>query len=254
MHEITAIIADDEELSRVHLKTQLLAVWSELVILGEAENGLEAAKMIEDRQPDVAFLDIRMPGLSGIEVAKKYSPQCKIVFITAYDRYAVNAFENEAVDYILKPVLEERLEKTINRIKEKMLQEDYLSNMPDVIERLSSLLNGKQNTALLKWIRVKIGHSVRLIPVDKIYFFEADNKYTRVVTKNREALIRKSISELDKALDPSSFFKIHRKTIVNANFIEKVETSATGRGLVKLVDRSEIHTVSRRYSHLFRQM
>ena len=254
MHEITAIIADDEELSRAHLKTQLLNVWSELVILGEAENGLEAAKMIEDRQPDVAFLDIRMPGLSGIEVAKKYSPQCKIVFITAYDRYAVNAFENEAVGYILKPVLEERLEKTINRIKEKMLQEDYLSNMPEVIERLSSILNGKQNTGLLNWIRAKIGHSVRLIPVDKIYFFEADNKYTRVVTKNSEALIRKSISELDKALDPNSFFKIHRKTIVNANFIEKVETSATGRGLVKLVHRSEIHTVSRSYTHLFRQM
>lgn len=255
MHEITAIVADDEELSRAHLKTQLLKVWPDLVICAEAENGLEAAEMIENHQPDVAFLDIRMPGLSGIEVAKQFSPQCKIVFITAYDRYAVTAFENEAIDYILKPVLEERLEKTINRIKEKMLQEDYLANMPEVIERLSSILNGKQdNSGYLKWIRVKIGHSVRLIPVDKIYFFEASNKYTRVITKNREALIRKPISELSRELDPDIFFKIHRKTIVNANFIEKIDTSTTGRGLIKLIDRSEIHTVSRSYTHLFRQM
>lgn len=255
MHEITAIIADDEELSRAHLETQLLKVWPDLVISGEAENGLEAVEMIEDHQPDVAFLDIRMPGLSGIEVAKKFSPRCIIVFITAYDRYAVKAFENEAVDYILKPVLEERLEKTINRIKEKMLQEDSLANMPEVIERLSSILNGQQkNSGYLKWIRVKIDHSVRLIPVEKIYFFEASNKYTRVITKNQEALIRKSISELAKELDPDIFIKIHRKTIVNANFIEKVDTSTTGRGLIKLVDRLEIHTVSRNYTHQFRQM
>jgi len=255
MHKITAIIADDEELSRAHLKTQLLKVWPDLVISGEAENGLEAIELNETHQPDVAFLDIRMPGISGIEVAKQISPQCKIVFITAYDRYAVTAFENEAIDYILKPALEERLEKTIARIKDKILQEDYLSNMTEVIERLSLILNRKQNNSVhLKWIRVQIDHSVRLIPVEKIYFFQASNKYTRVITKNREALIRKSISELAKELDPDMFFKIHRKTIVNANFIEKVDTSTTGRGLIKLIDRLEIHTVSRSYTHLFRQM
>jgi DNA-binding LytR/AlgR family response regulator len=255
MRKITAIIADDEELSRAHLKTRLLKVWPDLIICGEAENGLEAIDLIETHHPDVAFLDIRMPGISGIAVARKFSPHCKIVFITAYDRYAVNAFENEAIDYILKPVLPERLEKTINRIKESIIRDDYLSNLPDVIERLSSVLDCKKNgSAYLKWIRVQINNSVKLIPVEKIYFFQASNKYTQVITKNREALIRKPISILSKELDPDMFFKIHRKTIVNAFFIEKVDTSATGRGLIKLFDRSEIHTVSRSYTHLFRQM
>jgi DNA-binding LytR/AlgR family response regulator len=255
MRKITAIIADDEELSRAHLKTRLLKIWPDLIIFGEAENGLEAVDLIETHHPDVAFLDIRMPGISGIEVARKFSPHCKIVFITAYDRYAVNAFENEAIDYILKPVLPERLEKTINRIKESILRDDYLSNIPEVIERLSSLLDRKKNgSAYLKWIRVQINNSIKLIPVEKIYFFQASNKYTRVITKNREALIRKPISELSGELDPDMFFKIHRKTIVNAFFIEKVDTSTTGRGLIKLFDRSEIHTVSRSYTHLFRQM
>ena len=255
MHKITAIIADDEELSRAHLKKQLLKMWPELIISGEAENGFQAIELIEACQPEVVFLDIRMPGMSGIKVAKSIPSQCNIVFITAYDQYAVDAFENEAIDYILKPVLEERLEKTITRIKDQILKEDYLSNIPEVIERLSSILNRrKDNSGYLKWIRAQIGHSVRLIPVEKIYFFQASNKYTRVVTKNREALIRKSINELAKELDPDLFFKIHRKTIVNATVIEKVDTSTTGRGLVKLNDRSEIHTVSRSYTHLFRLM
>jgi len=255
MRKITAIIADDEELSRVHLKTRLYKVWPDLIITGEAENGLEAIDLINAHKPDVAFLDIRMPGVSGIEVARKFSSQCKIVFITAYDRYAVTAFENEAMDYILKPVLEERIEKTIKRIKERILHEDYITNMPEIIERLSSNLEKKkQSSGHLKWIRVQINHSIKLIPVEKIYFFEASNKYTRVLTKNREALIRKPISELASELDPDMFFKIHRKTIVNAHFIEKVDTSTTGRGLIKLFDRTEIHTVSRSYTHLFRQM
>jgi len=255
MRKITAIIADDEELPRINLKTRLIEAWPGLIICGEAENGLEAIDLIETHHPDVAFLDIRMPGISGIEVARKFSPRCKIVFITAYDRYAVTAFENEAVDYILKPVLPERLEKTINRIRESMLRDDYLSNIPEVIERLSSMLDrNKSDSSYLKWIRAQINNSVRLIPVEKIYFFQASNKYTRVITKNREALIRKPISALSEELDPDMFFKIHRKTIVNAFFIEKVDTSATGRGLIKLVDRSEIHTVSRSYTHLFRQM
>jgi DNA-binding LytR/AlgR family response regulator len=190
-----------------------------------------------------------------MEVAKKTPPQCNIVFITAYDQYAVDAFENEAIDYILKPVLEERLEKTIERIKDKIIKEDYLSNMPEVIERLESILSKRQKkVGFLKWIRAQINQSVRLIPVEKIYFFQASDKYTRVVTKNREALIRKSITELAKKLDPEMFFKIHRKTIVNVTVIEKVDTSPTGRGLVKLNDRSEIHTVSRNHTHLFRQM
>ena len=255
MHNITAIIADDEELSRAHLKKHLLKMWPELVIFGEAENGLEAIDLIQSRQPDVAFLDIRMPGMSGMDVAKRIPPQCSIVFITAYDQYAVDAFENEAVDYMLKPVLEERLGKTISRIKDKIFRKDYLSNMPEIFERLEIILSQRQhNSGFLKWIRAQIDQSVRLIPVEKVYFFQADNKYTRVVTKNREALIRKSISELANELDPDMFLKIHRKTIVNVTVIEKIDTSPTGRGLVKLNSRSEIHTVSRSHTHLFRQM
>jgi DNA-binding LytR/AlgR family response regulator len=255
MHKITAIIADDEELSRAHLKKQLLKMWPDLVICGEAENGLAATDLIEAHRPDVVFLDIRMPGMSGMDVAKTIPPQCHIVFITAYDQYAVDAFENEAIDYILKPVLAERLKKTILRIQEKILKEDHLCNMPQIIKRLESILSHQsKRSGCLKWVRVQIDHSVRLIPVEKVYFFQASNKYTRVVTKNREALIRKSISELARELNPDMFFKIHRKTIVNVTVIEKVDPSPTGRGLVKLSDRSEIHTVSRRYTHLFRQM
>ncbi len=255
MREVTAIIADDERLSRQHLKTSLLELWPELAICGEAENGFQALELIRERSPDIAFLDIRMPGLSGIEVARTIAGACRVVFITAFDSYAVDAFENEAMDYILKPALPERMQKMVSRIQKEIRRDAYSSDMSDVLARLSFALDHRENSAShLRWIRAQIKQSVRLLPVEKIYYFQASKKYTLVVTRDSEALIRKTISELAEQLDPAMFFQIHRKTIVNVSFIEKVDTSATGRGLVKLIDRPEIHTISRRYTHLFRQM
>jgi DNA-binding LytR/AlgR family response regulator len=255
MNEVTAIIADDERLAREHLKTSLLRLWPQLSICGEAENGFEALKLIEKHNPDVAFLDIRMPGVSGINVARKIVGTCRVVFITAFDTYAVDAFENEAIDYILKPALPERLQKTISRIQKDILKDTYTQDISEVLERLSLVLEQpKKTSGYLKWIRAQVKQSVRLVPMEKVYFFQADNKYTRVVTLNSEVLIRKTISELAELLDPEMFFRIHRKTIVNAAFIEKIDKSSTSRGLVKLTGRPEIHIVSRRFTHLFRQM
>ena len=255
MRDILAVIADDEAPSRAHLKARLLEIWPELVICGEAANGLEALDLIRAVDPDVAFLDIRMPGLSGIEVARRTVGACRVVFITAYDRYAVDAFENEAVDYILKPALPERLVRTVNRLQSRIQRDEYTANLPRILAKLSALLDGDgDKNRFLKWIRVQVKGSVRLIPVEQVRFFQASNKVTLVMTADRETVIRKPISELAAELDPDLFFQIHRKTIVNAAFIEKVDTSATGRGLVKLAGRPEVHTVSRRYTHLFKQM
>lgn len=251
---IRAIIADDETPSRTHLKSRLLSAWPELDICGEAKNGIEAKQMIESIHPDVAFLDIKMPGLSGMQVARETAGICRVVFITAYDQYAVDAFENEAVDYILKPATVERLLKTVKRLKAQIAESSPPADMSEVFERLIAEMDGSIAPRYLKWIKVQVKDAVRLIPVEKIYFFKASNKYTLVMTKKRESLIRKPIAELAEELDPDIFFRIHRGTIVNANYIEKVSTSPTGRGQIRLIDRAEIHTVSRSYAHLFKQM
>ncbi len=253
-NEIRAIIADDETPSRTHLKSRLILAWPDLVICGEAKNGIEAKEMIETIRPDIAFLDIKMPGLSGMQVARETAGICRVVFITAYDQYAVDAFENEAVDYILKPATIDRLKKTVRRLKEQITEESPPMDMSGVFETLMAEMDGSIAPSYLKWIKVQVKDAVRLIPVEKIYFFKASNKYTVVMTKKRESLIRKPIAELTEELDPDIFFRIHRGTIVNANYIEKVSTSPTGRGQVRLIDRPEIHTVSRSYAHLFKQM
>lgn len=254
MTEITAIIADDEEPSRSYLKSQLAEVWPDLEILGEAENGLQALELIERIRPQIAFLDIKMPGLTGMQVARKVSGLCRIVFITAFDDYAVEAFEHEALDYIMKPTSRERLAKTVGRLKAQL--GGSTDTPPDIAHAIEQLLKNQQEAApkYLRWIKTKLKDKVHIIPVDHIYFFQSDNRYTRVVTKNREALIRKSITDLTGELDPDIFWRIHRGTIINANFIDEISTSLTGRSLVKLKNRSEIHTVSRNYAHVFKQM
>jgi DNA-binding LytR/AlgR family response regulator len=255
MPDATAVIADDEQPSRAHLIARLAQAWPELAICGEAANGPEAVALVKRLSPDIAFLDIRMPGMTGLEVAACIGARCHVVFITAYDRYAVEAFENEALDYVLKPVLPERLAKTVARLRRRIAEKGDVVLVPDMVSRLTDLLEQRSpGRRYLKWIRAQTGSGVRLIPAEKVYFFSASNKYTEVMTRNREALIRKTLRELEQRLDPDLFFRIHRKTIVNAAFIERVDTSATGRGLLKLRHRPEIHTVSRRYTHLFRQM
>jgi DNA-binding LytR/AlgR family response regulator len=255
MTQIKAIIADDEEQLRIHLKSQLSDIWPELVICGEAENGTQALELIEECSPDVVFLDIKMPGLSGMEVARRIARACWVVFITAYDQYAVEAFDNEAIDYLLKPVTLERLNKAVKRLQRQIAASSRPpSDLTEVVERAIARLNQKGTSGYLRWIRAQHGDGVRLIPVDDVYYFQASDKYTLVLTRQEELLIKKAIKELDEELDPSQFWRIHRGTIVNARCIAQVSRSLTGRGVVKLRDRSELLTVSRRYIHAFRQM
>ncbi len=253
--ETRAIIADDEANALDQMKSRILSAWPGLNICGEAVNGIEAKQMIETMRPDVAFLDIKMPGLSGIQVARKTAGICRVVFITAYDQYAIDAFENAAIDYILKPATVERLDKTVQRIKAQIADASPILDISEIIEQLRSEMNSGKPAGYLKWIKAKVNSAVRLIPVDKIYFFMASNRYTIVMTKKKqEVLIKKSISELAEELDPDIFFRIHRGTIVNANYIDKISTSPTGRGQIRLIDRPEVFTVSRSYVHMFKQM
>jgi DNA-binding LytR/AlgR family response regulator len=250
-----AIIADDEEQLRIHLKSKLADLWPELIICGEAGNGLEALELIETIRPAIAFLDIKMPGLSGIEVAQKISTNCRVVFITAFDQYAIEAFENEAVDYLLKPVTDKRLEKTIERLKKQI---SAISKPPidfsQTMDRLLVTLKNKQLPGYLKWIKVRLGEDVRLIPVDEVCYFKAEDKYTLVRTLEKESLIKKSIRQLAEELDPEQFWRIHRGSIINVNWIAGVHRSFAGRYIVKLKKLPETLTVSRSYAHLFKQM
>ncbi len=254
MTDIKAIIADDEEPSRSYIKSLLMEVWPELKICGEAENGIQALALIEKIQPDIVFLDIQMPGLSGMQVAQKVAGSCRVVFITAYDEYAVEAFENEALDYIMKPTTTARLTKTVERIKSKLLSSTQsLPNVKNIIEQLARIQQPSQ-PKYLRWIKTKSRNKVNIIPVDRIYFFQSDNKYTKVATKDSEYLIRKSINDLAIELDPDAFWRIHRGTIINAALIDNISTSLTGRGLVRLKNRPELHTVSRSYASVFKHM
>jgi DNA-binding LytR/AlgR family response regulator len=250
----TAIIADDEIPSRKLVKEQLLSVWPDLEIIGEAANGIEAKEMIETLMPDCAFLDIKMPGLTGMQVARETVGISRIVFITAYDQYALDAFENEAVDYILKPASKERLQKTIQRLKSQVESNSPVSNMPEIFDRLLLRMEAPAARRYLQWIRAQVKGSVMLIPVENIYYFQASEKYTLVMTKKDEYLIRKTITELAQELDPEVFLRIHRGTIVNAKYIDKISHLPSSRGQLRLKDRPEIHTISRAYANRFKQM
>jgi DNA-binding LytR/AlgR family response regulator len=248
----TAIIADDEAILRESLRRGLSKAWPELVILGEAQNGREALDLIERQRPDVAFLDIRMPGITGMEVAERVAGACRIVFVTAYDAYALEAFENAAVDYLLKPVSRERLEKTVLRLKEGLQARESVSI--ETLRRVMAQISSDEGPRRLRYVRVQQVDSVRLIPVDEVIYFKAQDKYTQVITCEGESLIRKPIKELAAELDPERFWQIHRGTIVNVRCIDRVSRSLTGKGVVRLKGRSETLTVSNRYLHLFRQM
>ena len=250
-----AVIADDEKELRTYIRSMLSEVWPELIICGEAKNGKEALQMVESLHPDVAFLDIRMPGLSGMEVAKKIVGLCRIVFVTAFDQYAVEAFEKEAVDYLLKPISKERLLQTVQRLKNQLeSSNEPPERLADVIEQILSKLPSRGEANFLRWIKAQNKDSIRLIPVEEADYFKAEDKYTLVITKDGESLIKKSIKELVQELDPGQFWQIHRGTIVNVSKIDKVSRSLTGRGILKLKGRSELLTVSRNFLHLFKQM
>lgn len=250
-----ALIADDEKHLRDYLRALLKETWPDLLICGEAENGLEVLDLVRRHRPHVAFLDIKMPGLSGMEAAREIAGACHIVFVTAYDRFAVEAFEREAADYLLKPVTRDRIETTVGRLKERLAgQERPVPGLSELTERILSELKGAGKSDYLEWIRTQHGDGVRLIPVEEVFYFKADEKYTIVVTGEGEFLIRKSIKELAAELDPNRFWQIHRGTIVNTSRIDRVSRSLTGRGILKLRERPETLMVSRSFLHLFRQM
>lgn len=253
MKPIRAIIADDEEALRGYLKKKLAAAWPELVIAGEAGDGAAALRMIEDARPDIAFLDIQMPGISGIEVARKVAGACAVVFITAYNQYAVEAFENEALDYIVKPVTDERMQKTVSRLRERLNSAQPLApNVSEIIEKVA--LSLQKSPRHLQWIKTQHKDGVRLIPVGDIYYFRAADKYTTVRTKDGEFLIRKTIRELEQELDPDQFWRVHRAAIANARAIQSVSHSLAGTYTIQFKDIKDDLSVSRAYSHLFKQM
>lgn len=248
--QVTAIIADDEPLLLVHLRRQLNRFWPGLKIAGEAEDGLQAEKLLMELKPDIAFLDIRMPGLSGLAVAKKAPSNCRIVFITAYDEYAIEAFEEAAVDYLLKPVTGKRLLKSIERLKDDLYR-SHVPHIPVSMDHLQIDQSGKKN---LQWIKTKHGRSIKIIPVESVYFFQAEDKYTKVVTDEDEYLIRTPIKDLREELDSDRFWCIHRSTIVNCTEIDTVSKSMSGRFVVSLKNHPLKLTASRRFGHLFKQM
>lgn len=247
----TAILADDERLMREQLRARLAEVWPELEILAEARNGDEAVAAVAEHRPDFAFLDIRMPGKTGIEAAREIGEACHVVFITAYNEYAVEAFEQGAADYVLKPAERERLETTVARLKKRLLAppQDLSGLLAGLAQRL-----GAPAPARLEWIQATVGQQLRLIPVAEVLFFISDEKYTRVQTAAYEALIRKPIKELVDELDPRDFWQIHRSTVVNVKAISAVTRDFRGRQLVQVKGHPETLEVSRNYTHLFRQM
>ena len=245
MQPIKAVIADYEAHSIRNLESLLFHLWPELSICARATNGLEAARFIERHKPHLAFLDVPLPGLCGMQVAKKFAGSCAIVFVTAFDRYAANAYDSGAVDYLIKPVKRERLEKTVRRI-----QKWHLSRAAEHL--ITGSLTQKQD--YLQWIRVQHGDGVLMLPVDDICYFQAGDKYTLVITKEGESLIKKPIKELARELNPDRFWRIHRGTIVNVACIRRVSRSTTGRGIINLKDSDDFLTVSRPYLGLFKHM
>ncbi|MDB5959449.1 MAG: DNA-binding response regulator [Massilia sp.] len=240
---------------RDQLRMRLGQVWPELDIVGEAKNGEEAVELVRQLKPDLTFLDIRMPGTNGMDAARQIGNQSSIVFVTAYDQYAVEAFERGAVDYVLKPPEQERLQVTVERLKERLGQPKAMVN--DSVTQMLSQLAEKMaapKPTYLQWIQASIGQDLRMIPVEDILFFRSDEKYTCVQTEKFEALIRKPVRDLAEELDPALFWQIHRATLVNVNAIEGVTRDLRGRHLVMIKGKSDKLEVSRSFLHLFKQM
>lgn len=249
---VRAIIADDEAALRSHLKKKLAALWEGLEVAGEAGDGETALRLIHELKPDIAFLDIKMPGISGLEVARRAAGACMVVFATAFNKFAIEAFDQEAVDYLLKPVSDERLAKTVRRLKERLAGGSPAPDLAAAIERVSRSL--QKAPAHLQWIKAQHKDGVRLIPVAEVCYLKATDKYTTVRTREGEFLIRKSIKELEAELDPGKFWRVHRAAIVNAKSIQAVKRAVAGTSSIRFKDIPDTLTVSRAYAHLFKQM
>ncbi|MBL8301613.1 MAG: response regulator transcription factor [Ideonella sp.] len=263
MNHPTALVAEDEATLRQHLVEQLAQLWPELHVVGEAENGVQALRLLDELKPTVVFLDIEMPGATGLDVARQASGRSHVVFVTAYDQHAVAAFDHGAVDYVLKPLSAARLFTAITRVKQRLASSAPPARLDGLLGGMGGLGGGLAAGGAggagparnpLRWINASVGQTLKLITVDEVQYFQADNKYTRVVTRDGEALIRKSLKELVEELDAQQFWQIHRGTLVNAMAVAGVSRDFRGRLMVKLKERSETLQVSDSYAHLFKQM
>ncbi|HEY8975208.1 MAG TPA: LytTR family DNA-binding domain-containing protein [Burkholderiaceae bacterium] len=280
---VRALIVDDEPLLRTHLAHHLAQLWPELEIAGEARNGREAVDLVVQLRPDVVFLDVHMPGMNGVEAARLMGPDVQIVFVTAYEQYAVAAFEQGAIDYVVKPFDAERLGESVARLRRRVAERRRMNvadggpgqgaglaaDAPEASAALGRLPPGDLDAVLsalagelrrrapagdrLQWIRASVGQMIKLIPVDEVLYFRSDEKYTLVVWVGGEALIRKSIRELLDGLEPETFIQIHRSTIVNLRFVSQVVKGPNETAEVHLKGRSETLSVSRNHVHWFRQ-
>jgi DNA-binding LytR/AlgR family response regulator len=258
----TALIADDEPLLREALRRQLAITWPELEIVAEARNGREAVRLFDERHPDICFLDVHMPGLSGVDAANHVGRRAHLVFVTAYDHYAVEAFAQGALDYLLKPVEEARLAETVSRLRERLRSSRPAINTEQLLQQLSEQLatlqgSGGRNEEL-RWIRAQAGKTVRLIGIDEVDYLRSDAKYTivawRDAGKPAEAVVRATLKELLPQLDAEQFAQVHRSVVVNLRAISHVKRHDNETAEIHLRGRDDVLPVSRNYLHLFRQM
>ena len=254
----TALIADDEPLLRERLASLLARIWPELQIVATARNGREAVELFDEHTPDIAFLDVHMPGMNGIEAARCIAQRAEVVFVTAYEQYAVEAFRQGALDYIVKPFDLERLTETVRRLRRRLEAAQPSASVAlsaEALDQLAAQMRSQLSTTpYLQWIKASVGSTVRLIPVEQVRYLKSDTKYTLVVWEGGEALIRKTIRELADALDPARFVQIHRSAIVNLLHVQQFVHGTHDGGEVQMKCHAECLPVSRSFVHLFRQM
>jgi DNA-binding LytR/AlgR family response regulator len=250
MPKLRCLIADDEPLMLERLRDMVQAFPDELELVAEAENGVEALAKFEDTQPDAVFLDIRMPGKTGLEVAAEIGERAHVVFVTAYDQFAVQAFERGAADYLLKPIEQDRMALTLRRIRDR----EGPSDVFPALHEMRGAIPASQSVEPLKWIKALVGNDIRMFPVNDVIFFQSDMKYTRVVAETQEVLIRTPLKELLDGLDREQFWQVHRSTIVNTLRIETILREGAEKHSLVLRGTKEKVAISRQFYPLFKQM
>jgi DNA-binding LytR/AlgR family response regulator len=255
----TALIADDEPLLRESLARQLARAWPDLAVVAQARNGREAVEQFDALAPDVCFLDVHMPGLSGVDAARLIGRRAHLVFVTAFDHYAVEAFAQGALDYLVKPVEPARLAETVSRLRERLAAARPAANTEALLQQLAAQLQRTAGPAPLRWIRAQVGQKLRLIAVDDIDYLRSDAKYTLIAWRGddgqpAEALVRTALKDLVAQLDPAQFAQVHRAFVVNFRAVSHVARGDNDTAAIHLKSRNDILPVSRNYLHLFRQM